>query len=1805
METKGKLVLRKNHIFLIKNINIKPVVDYLIEKGVLSIDDNERILVEPTREDQVHRLLRIVHRKPKSYQPLLESVDDHIRNKLTSCTVTEEEIKAEDHHLDSFLCDVLNELFCVEEKAKVSLSTLEEEVRQKLYESHLEYRLNQDHLQALVLSNFDAVSLGRSGSRNRRFAVYKNLSWRQKDLESDETETSDVEAPASHVHSRRLCIEKMNEEEICKVLQEFDPESSRLDENILKVFKQEHIDGKIFKYLNSEDTKELLHGFAFRDRKNLLIIRDELINLEKEGKPMPSVDRPQARKMKAKYTDRKRYFRETLRKFESPAGNLENYRKSASIRTSITRPHNLIEPVHLFLNKTWESTEEKVKWIAEETVRFAAACMNERTNGTIHFGVEQKANSEWLEGEIVGIDVDKDSCKRAMYQAITSHFYDDQIELGLKCIRPVEFIGVTNDDTCERQLVVVEVDIVPNSTLLQEEAVYVKFEDKMFFYRFVNDDPHPLVQTEEQIRQYMKFKKQLAQCRKERENIPKRVPIQEDLRQKFLNLFSGGYETLSEEMYPIIFLSPLECDTVHNFTENFQFVDDIKPCVIFDFNSSSDVNGMYHFVEVEKEQVVKVLTTENFDRNSVENKTDHERRNHLFDDLRTSALRPWVFCNGYDAMKKEPMDVLDWKRNRSEGLKEALRFYGEEVPNGRAMVIFLLLSKNYDVLLEAAEDVILKFQDQWMLLAPSEDIANNWMAELLRRKSIDKNTMQERCIIGLPWNHVNIMLQKLVSTNNRGSCEIATSKGAFCFLRDKVRNELYDLDVLSRIECDDTEITQDSEKLEKHRRESQEAFFRGNEVTWWNYWFGADHVLRRSQHSRLMEILADALKGNQNDDDCRIAVVSLMHQPGAGGTTSARQLLWDSREKYRCCVVKQISDQTCDQISLLRNYEDPSTPNPPIVLLDNCDEEDFQNLYASLENRARLTARRSETTPFSCFCVLLLCTRRTNLPTKVGQSVVLLKHELDPRELDWFNMKYESLEQKYQNENGVNPRLLISFNILKENFKHEYITRTVQQYVDSIEVNKEKDLLLYLAMMNSYDIDFQSLPISAFDSMMMNGQTKEGAISFGLVSPRRQSFGNRHWENNMSSSLQVLLNRSSRGGLGTNLHALSIISKLFAREIFKFLQKKLQMETSAAMLQFLNSDVFNNQNRSVDQVKRIVKDILKKREQLEDGKRESFSPLIVEIYKNEDPDQAAKVLLKGFDMTQDPMIAQQIARFYMSFKNWEEATKYAKMASQMKQNNSYLWDTYGLVYKNRLQEKYECCLQQGTKLSFSDTREVIQLAKTGIDIFHKEQSVSEQEKHASTNDAGYYNEVHLVILLLDLLKVSSSITGLHNILVDKELQYQKVASPELDKESFDNLRTLRFYTDAAMRKLEDKTTQLKDSAMKNAHLSKSGFAYRTLPRLRENVDSYFGEDTDEVPETLSEKDQADFRRRRIRKLGGRSLANILELRREPEGGCKLEAIFRHLQSILNSENVTAFDIKSFISVAIVMHITKVRRDPYPYQKLVELSKRLYNMQNTSADELPYLEVFLYLLMLHWPTENRQHLQLYPVGKLPDAMQKWKTAFQRNHPRQMDGNPYRLKRETTYFFLGNGKEYDEIVYYEELHGSHTGRYYKGDTVWSQPQNINRLKRLEGILINNGTEVSVHIETAGGNKTQIVIPTGMHIGQRNLWQKRIYFYLGFTWLGPKAFDVSQNDRRLNDQEARYFSQAKNVRSKPVPLQPEPDVAKQILGIHDSLKKIEQLKKLKGRSMREENLIKREPELRSQLTVLIRSRQELFKH
>ncbi|CAG2236065.1 unnamed protein product [Mytilus edulis] len=371
----------------------------------------------------------------------------------------------------------------------------------------------------------------------------------------------------------------------------------------------------------------------------------------------------------------------------------------------------------------------------------------------------------------------------------------------------------------------------------------------------------------------------------------------------------------------------------------------------------------------------------------------------------------------------------------------------------------------------------------------------------------------------------------------------------------------------------------------------------------------------------------------------------------------------------------------------------------------------------------------------------------------------------------------------------------------------------------------------------------------------------------------------------------------------------------------------------------------------------------------------------------------------------------------------------------------------------------------------------------------------------------------MIILLLDTLNfcpLGKSRDDLHTYLVDKD--YTPEFMPKLKPESISFIKSLEKRVDITMKMIEDKTTQFKDDKFYSV-FGQQDTSRKGVASVRENLDSYFGEESNMVPENYSENDKADFRRRRVKRLGGRTLHNFLRIAEPPNLTLMLDLLLENMKS----ECWQPFDAVSLINTVLAMKILKIRQTKVTYSDLVKLTRRCYEM--VSADRRTYLEAYMYFVLFNWPTESRQSQTICPVEDLKEATKKWKEAFLANHPRQKDGTPLR-KKETTIFFLGQGKDMNTVVHYDELIDPQGKKFVRGDKVWESEDFVNKLFRLPGTLVGEGTDISCKMEQRSGGTTSFHVPTSFPIGSRFLWQKRVYFVLGFSWAGIKAYDVRQD-------------------------------------------------------------------------------------
>ncbi|XP_052235125.1 uncharacterized protein LOC127847336 isoform X3 [Dreissena polymorpha] len=119
-----------------------------------------------------------------------------------------------------------------------------------------------------------------------------------------------------------------------------------------------------------------------------------------------------------------------LREFDQPSNNLAYY------QGAIVKPQtgNLLVPVHEF--RTLIAPNKH--WIAKETLRFLAACMNSRKNGTMHFGIRRDGDGC---GTIEGIGMfNSKEVDEEISKCIKKCFYGEHLPFVMSCIREMQVI---------------------------------------------------------------------------------------------------------------------------------------------------------------------------------------------------------------------------------------------------------------------------------------------------------------------------------------------------------------------------------------------------------------------------------------------------------------------------------------------------------------------------------------------------------------------------------------------------------------------------------------------------------------------------------------------------------------------------------------------------------------------------------------------------------------------------------------------------------------------------------------------------------------------------------------------------------------------------------------------------------------------------------------------------------------------------------------------------------------------------------------------------------------------------------------------------------------------------------------------------------------------------------------------------------------------------------------------------------------------------------------------------------------------
>ncbi|XP_036184081.1 sterile alpha motif domain-containing protein 9 isoform X5 [Myotis myotis] len=638
-----------------------------------------------------------------------------------------------------------------------------------------------------------------------------------------------------------------------------------------------------------------------------------------------------------------------------------------------TGPLNLIDPIHEFkeFTNTKNATEEDVKMkFSNEVFRFASACMNSRTNGTIHFGVKDKPH-----GKIVGVNV-TNVTKEALIDhfnlMIHQYFEDHHVQKAKKCIREPRFVEVLLPNSTPSDRFVIEVDVIPKYSECGHDYFQIKmqncnnkvWEQRKHFSVFVRDgaSSKDIMKNKVDFKIFQLGLEALAEHRKEAEEKCRRKTNNKNSEgPKLIELLTGNKDLLDNSYYEWYILVTNKCHP--NQIKHLDFLKEIKWFAVLDFDPESVSKGVANAYK--ESRIVNLHLPSLY----VEGKTTP---NEKISSLNLYQQPSWIFCNGrldLDSEKYKPLDPSSWQKEKASEVRKLISFLTHEdvMPRGKFLVVFLLLSSVDDPRDPLIETFCAFYQDlkgieNILCVCVHSHICQRWK-DLLEARLTRQDELSSQCISSLSLEEINGTILKLKSVT-KSSQRFLPSIGSSTVLLEMEEDIMTALEILCENECKGTLLENDKNKFLEFKALKEEDFYRGGKVSWWNFYFSSENYsspfVKRDKYEKLERMIhscADSSKSTCSK------IIHLYHHPGCGGTTLAMHILWELRKKFRCAVLKNKTVDFSEIGKQVTNLITYGTANhqeylPVLLLVDDFEEQgDIYLLQASIQTAI---ARRSK-----------------------------------------------------------------------------------------------------------------------------------------------------------------------------------------------------------------------------------------------------------------------------------------------------------------------------------------------------------------------------------------------------------------------------------------------------------------------------------------------------------------------------------------------------------------------------------------------------------------------------------------------------------------------------------------------------------------------------------------------------------------------------------------------------------------------------------------------------------------------------
>lgn len=1401
--------------------------------------------------------------------------------------------------------------------------------------------------------------------------------------------------------------------------------------------------------------------------------------------------------------------------------------------TPETGPLNLIDPIHEFkaLTNTDTATEKDIKMkFSNEVFRFASACMNSRTNGTIHFGILDKPH-----GEIVGIEVTrKDAFIDHFHVMIKQYFEESEISEAKKCIREPRFVEVLLQNNTPSDRFVIEVDVIPKHSVCKEKYFYIKMQnckaetwkqnqDASLFVRdgaSSKDILGNVKQRDKDFRAFINKVKSLAASRKEaEEEYERKAKKKESEGQKLIKLLIGNRESLDNSYYNWYILVTNKCHP--NQTKNLDFLKEIKLVAVLEFDPESESKGV---AKAYKRSRVANL---HFPNQYEEKTTTRE----AISSLNLFNQPSWIFCNGRSDLKGErykPLEPQLWQRERASEVRKLISFLTDEtlMIRGKFLVVFLLLSpveSPGDPLIETfcAFYQTLKGMESILCICVDSQIYQRWK-DLLQTRLTITDELTSHSISTLNLELINSTILKLKPVTQSLRRFLPSHGSSSVILEKKEEDVLTALEILCENECKDTDIEKNESKFQEFKKTKEEHFYRGGKVSWWNFYFSSENYslpfVKRDKYEDLKGLIQCYA---ESPKPVFVKIINLYHHPGCGGTTLAMNVLWDLKKNFRCAVLKNKAtdfEETGEQVTKLITYKATSHQDyiPVLLLVDDFEEQ--ENVYI-LQNTIHSILVEKGLRYEKTLVIILNCMRSQNPDesAKLADSIAL-EYQLSPKERRAFEDKLEEIEKQHKNcEN------FYSFMIMKKNFDETYIENVVKNILKGRKGqntdSKEFQLISFLALLNSYVTDFT---ISVSQCEIFLGIT-------GTSTPwKRESL-----EDKMRTYSTLLINTEvAEYGACAGVR---IIHPLIANCCLQELERSYHLDKCQIALKILKENIFYDSGIGRDRFQHDIQTLLLTRQRKEYGDETDtlFSPLI-EALQN---DEIERVLTEGtLRFPQNAFICQALARhFYIKEKNFDTALDWANMAKKRAPKNSYISDTLGQVYKSKI--KWWLDANKNCRdITVNDLTHFLEAAENASRAFKKSQEQNDtkdyetetwslqksKRKYDMYNTAGFLGEIEVGLYTIQILQLTPCfhkenesskkimaefLSGKWNIPTKPKNEYYSALTKftsYLQNLQPDMKKCFDFFSDY-MGLLKTRNIQ-----KEIAEISLSKKISRCFSKYREH---FCHVDVGPLQSKESQLLQEENCRRDLEALKADRLSGLLEYLNpnHKEAANVMENIVKKYTFLFreNPNKQLAKEKQNFILANIILNCLKPNSKFI--QPLTVLKKYLREVLQFVQLSHPYPDPYFLACLLFWPEND----ELDEDSKL---MERYVSSLYRSFRRQY-GSMRRSKQPSTLFYLGKKRGLNSLVHKAEMEQyfskeQNINFFWQSGDVWKEKEVKDLLHRLTGLA--EGKKISIEY----GTEKKIKIPvTSVYSGPLRSGGniERVSFYLGFSIEGPLAYDI----------------------------------------------------------------------------------------